>query len=295
MNKCKIRVLGTLMMMGTLCSSAAPVNMADTVKKVNNPERVRVIKNGSNTTVEILSGSNGRERMYKYEMTVDSLGKDDEAMQWNLDFPFREAISSQRRVGKTGWSASVFKNLYFGWTFAYSHKGDVKNCFETGIADVVAANYTPWACGPTFSLGIGFGMHRYLARDGMVYRKDGNRVSIVNRNPDWIPDYSRLDIWTFDVPFRIEQSFGKCFAFSVGAILNFNSYAVAATQYRNGEAIVKEKYKGLTQRLVTTDFCVALGVRAVVSVYGKWSPVPAFQSPYGPQMRSFSVGMTLSF
>ncbi len=83
--------------------------------------------------------------------------------------------------------------------------------------------------------------------------------------------------------------------FTAGGIGVFNTYAYAQTEITNGASKIKTTYKGLQQRLFTAEVMCSLGVCDILGIYASWSPMTLFKSPYGPQLKSWSIGATVNF
>lgn len=101
-----------------------------------------------------------------------------------------------------------------------------------------------------------------------------------------------MDVWSFNVPVLYKQRFARNLHFCIGGIMNLNSYASAQTEINEGKAKQKIKLKGLQQNLFTADAYFSFGFD-VVSVYVTWSPMNVFKSIYGPELRSWSIGVDL--
>ena len=74
-----------------------------------------------------------------------------------------------------------------------------------------------------------------------------------------------------------------------------NTYAQARTELDFGSHKTTTLYKGLQQRLFTAELTATLGICDIIGVYASWSPMTLFQSPYGPRLRSWSIGGTINF
>ncbi len=284
-----MRLIGLLLfvMAAQLTQAAMPVE-ADTVKVITDARRVVVTKEGGSTAVTVTMPSDNGDLDYVYVSNVDSSSFS--PGRWNLDFPFSGGSDDMRKVVPT-----VMRGMYWGWRFNYSDKGVVKNGFELGVSDVIGVEFRPWGPATRFRIGLGFGMLRYLAREGTVYSRQGDALAFTGAPEGCKVEHSRLDSWTFSVPFVFTQKVYKDLGFSLGATVNFNTYATASTKLTAGEQSSTVTHKGLNQRLLTVDFIATAGLVEGIGVYCRWSPVTAFQGAYGPAFRSVSVGLSLNF
>lgn len=211
--------------------------------------------------------------------------------QWKAECPFLcSPAGDNSRFYYTG-----LKDIYWGWNFNYDEKNGIKNCFEVGVGEVVGLTYAPFAEGPTFNVGLGFGMRRYLVQDGLAFNRFDNCLFIEKVDEGMSIDKSRLDSWTFHLPVMVTQKIYKHLAVSAGAWLNFNTYVKGETQYYWNDVRYKEQYKGFNQRFFTVDIVAAIGIKNGISFYGRWSPMTLFSSNRGPSFRSASMGVMLNF
>lgn len=274
----------------------------DTVKVIDNVKHV-IVARDSTTTFAIVEyiGKDGESYTYNYELTVLAGNP-----EYDFDFEgnIMQALSaSQRENSKkkkdlfgSGKKRSRIqsdevglRHIYWGWHYNYGAP-EVKDCFELGVRNAVG--YI-WKHGKSeFETGLGFGMQRMLARDGSAYIKDGNTLFIHPVSADARIDYSRLDIWKFNIPliytFRPASKVGFC----IGGDLNLNSYAKASTKYRLLDQSTKNTFKHLQQNLFTADIYAAIYC-GCFGIYGSWCPMPAFKAAYGPTAKSTSIGISL--
>ena len=214
-----------------------------------------------------------------------------EKTDWDIDYPF---VGTLGRGGKSIYTFTSLKDIYWGWNFNYDGKGHLKNCFEVGVASVAGVSVSPFKKGPSFSAGIGFGMRRYLVQPGYRFDRVANNVVIVPAGPVEI-DKSRLDSWTFHLPVMVTQKVYKDLQVSAGAWINFNTYVKGETQYYLGDVRYKEQYKGFNQRFCTVDVVLAAGLKNGIAFYSRFSPMSLFTDGRGPECKSASIGLMLNF
>lgn len=272
---------------------------ADTVKVIENARNVTVVKTGNTTIVKAEYESEDDETIqFQYELNVappDTVS-DELPDDWGMDLPFMktgcgdcEDRNGQHRMTRyiTG-----MRHIYWGWRFNYGDKGNFKNCFETGIRDVLGVSWK--YRGAELEIGVGFSIRRYLASDGFCYSKEGDKLILDNLADGLRCDKSRLDVASFLVPVLYNQRLGRDFGFTIGGVMNFNSYAKAVTEVYDGDLKYKTEYKGLQQRLFTVEALASVNVCGV-GIYASWSPMKMFDTKFGPAVKSWSIGVDLSF
>ncbi len=277
------------------CLAAEP---ADTVKVIDGARNIVVVREGGNTRLDadFPDADGGKMMHYQYQVDVAyscAAGEADEFPDdWGMQFPFvrsKEKNSDSRRVKR---SVSLMRNASWGWRFNYSGRGNVANGWETGFPDFVAVTWR--RRGAEFEIGAGFSVARYNARDGFGYTKAGDRLILVPAAEGYKVDSSLLDLFSFQVPVLYNQSVTRHFSISLGAVVNFNSYARAsATLVDFNDNYHKISCKGLQQNLFTVDAYAAFSLYGV-GLYARWSPMPVFNGRFGPELKGFSLGIRVS-
>lgn len=148
---------------------------------------------------------------------------------------------------------------------------------------------------PSFSIGLGIGFQRYYAQDGFMFSRIGSNLVVVPVEEGYRVKSTALHVFNFQVPLLFSLPLGRYVKFTAGGIGVFNTYAYARTEISNGRSKIKTTYKGLQQRLFTAELMCSLGVCDILGIYASWSPMTLFESPYGPQLKSWSIGATVNF
>lgn len=302
-------------LLSTLAAHAAATVETDTIKVIKSPSQVVVTTQGNSTIVSVTGVPDNDEYYYQYATDVivpDSAAVSGSGDDWNPEliflskgddsaeapdaeflFPFTKP--RRHRVAAC-FDYVFFRNIYWGWMFRFDADPGMKNSFECGIGEVAGVSYTPWLRGPEFSLGLGIRFSQYCAQDGYRYVKQGDNLMLVPMAEGERTDKSRVMTATFCVPLMITQRVYRNFYISAGANANFNTYTRAFSQYyTDDDTRLSSHYKGLHQRLLTIDYMAVLGFSRDIGVYFRYSPMSVMRHPYGPETKSFSIGLTLNF
>lgn len=272
---------------------------ADTVKVIDNASKIVVVSKEGTTILNAEFPDNDGSGMlhYQYEVNVvDEVANDidDEFPDnWGMSLPFVNFNVPGVKSNRVSRRVACMRRVSWGWRFNYSGKGNVKNGWEVAVPDFLSVAWRKR--GAEFEIGAGFSMNRYYAMDGFGYQKKGDRL-VVSPVPDGMTAKdSFLDVFTFQVPVIYNQKIGGGLSFSLGGIVNLNSYAAAHTTLRwDDDSYQKTIYKGLQQNLFTLDTYASLAVSGF-GVFARWSPAPLFKCKYGPQLKSFLIGVEISF
>lgn len=306
MKTIRLMVLAVVAALATLVSSRCRAQeTTDTIKVIDNPERVIVVKEGTTTTILAeTKGENGKE-VFNYEVNVDysKVGDVDfDGPSWDIDFPFVkigedgvEKCCGRRPRGRLTCSGIVAGHVYMGQRFNYGDKSGIKNSFELGIRNLIGVKWSRGGYVPDFSIGLGYSMQRYSAQPGLVFGKEGSRIVLEPLGEGFGRRHTYLYIHTIQIPLMLTQPIGRDVQFMAGAVACFNYYAHAETEVQRDDFRLKAKYKGFQQRLLTGELVCGLGLFESVGVYASWSPVPLFQSPFGPGLKAWSIGVTIGF
>ena len=295
----KSTLLPFLLLLLTSLSVAAQTvpEPPDTIKLIKKPEKVTVSRSGETTVILVESTADNGSDTFIYEVTVgEPSGADSDPM---IDFEMPFGIGRRKGQGSGGrkLQTSVFAlgNIYYGQRFNYSDKGAVKNSTEVGIRNAIGMRWSHGPCTPAFSIGLGLGVNRFSAQTGFMYCKDGSDLILVPVDEGVRIRSTEFNVYNFQIPLLFTIPIGKVVEFEVGAIGCFNTYAKASTELDFGDYKTTAVYKGLQQRLFTAELTAAIGVCDILGLYASWSPVTLFQSPYGPQLKSWSLGAMINF
>lgn len=294
MNPYKIALLLFAAVISLPVSAEEP---ADTIRIIENARSVVVVKeNGKTRLNAIYTDVDMDETMvYEYEVAVvnpDSVAAaDDFPDNWGMELPFMSRPTKQQghRVSRF---FTVVRRALWGWRFNYSGRSHVKNGWEVSIPDVVAMVWRHR--GAEFEIGAGFSCNRYLAQDGFQYTRQGDSLTLTEVPDGMKSIHSRLDVFSFQVPVLYNQRICRNFNFTLGAIANLNTYARANTRLETADNHYHDvTFKGLQQNLFTVDAYASFDI-AGIGMYARWSPMPVFRSPFGPESKGFTIGVNIS-
>lgn len=269
----------------------------DTIKMIKNPEKVTVTRTSETTLIQVDTPTDYGSNTFTYEVTVaaDSDNDLDPTIDFEIPFGIGKKKEEKRVHKKLQTSGFLMGNVYFGQRFNYSDKGNVKNSYEIGVRNLVGIRWSHGHYTPSFSIGFGFGAQRYAAQKGFMYAKDGSNLILIPAEECSRVRSTDLQVWNFQVPILFTLPIGRDVEFAAGAVGCFNTYARARTELDFGDYKTTILYKGLQQRLFTTELTASIGVCDILGVYASWSPMTLFQAPYGPQLKSWSIGATINF
>lgn len=274
-------------------SSEAP----DTVKVIENADKVLISRTGDTTLIEVETEKDYGKDLFSYSVTVDDSIDTESDDSFDFEIPFgigKESTSSSfRRRLQTSYF--VMGNVYIGQRFNYSDKGNVKNSYEVGVRNLIGIRWSYGNYTPSFSIGFGYGAQRYSAQKGFMYVKDGSNLFLAPAGEGVEVKSTDLQVFIFQIPLLFTIPIGRSVEFVAGAVGCFNTYARASSELKVDSSKYKTTYKGLQQRLFTAELTASLGVCDILGVYASWSPMTLFQSPYGPQLKSWSLGATINF
>lgn len=268
----------------------------DTIKLIKNPEKVTVSRTGETTLIQVETSTDYGSDTFSYEVTVAEPSEADSSSMMDFEIPFgigkkKDEGKSHRKLQTSGF---LMGNVYYGHRFNYSDKGNVKNSFELGVRNLIGIRWSKGAYTPSFSIGFGYGGQLYAAQEGFMYAKDGSNLILIPADDGSRIRSTDLFVWNFQVPLLFTLPIGRNVEFVAGAVGCFNTYAEAKTELEIDKSKYKTLYKGLQQRLFTVELTASLGICDILGVYASWSPMSLFQAPYGPKLKSWSIGATIN-
>lgn len=291
-------LLTMILLMVPVCNAMSQKpETPDTVKIIKNAEKILVSRNADTTLIEVENENEYGKEHFSYTVTVEDALADNDDSAIEFEIPFGIGKDKIKQPGRPRLKTSIFGlgHIYIGQRFNYSDKGNVKNSIEAGFRDLIGVRWSRGEYTPSFSIGIGMGFQKYLAQDGFAYTRIGSNLALLPVEDGYSVKSSHMHVINFQIPLILTIPMGCDVEFSLGGIGCFNTYAYAHTEISNGMSKIKTTYKGLQQRLFTAELMCSLGVCNILGVYASWSPMTLFQSPYGPQLKSWSIGATINF
>lgn len=271
------------------CAFAAFGQTNESVEVIEDVNTIVVKRQNTSKTTVVVTTADGQEgRIYKVE------GNDNESLCDNpcgwggFDVPFRPSTN------KGVWSGTAMKWIYGGWLMNHDDGHMLEHCSEWGVMNVMGANLHPFRKGPELNIGVGFGVRIYNTKpNSYFYKNSFGGLELQGNSP---VDKSRLNSWTFHLPVILSQKIYKRLGVSVGALLNFNTYAtVTNTNMVDNHEKITIDYKDFHQRFFTVDLIGMVGLKDIAAFYCRWSPTPSFDKQWGPDFRTLSMGFVLNY
>jgi hypothetical protein len=194
-------------------------------------------------------------------------GKDEDD-HWTMHF----AVGVDIPVSTNGLDFAPFRSWEINWT-------------------VVQYDWTPKNSKITFSAGLGFDWRNYtLSGHDMMFNKLNDVVVVGHRDGQMSEVSSRIHTVGLSLPLLVKQRFGKNFAITLGAQLNWNYYARLNNYYEMGDHEVDDLTKKIGERPITVDILGIVHVAKGFGVYCKYSPMSVLKKDKGPDFKSLAVG-----
>ena len=161
--------------------------------------------------------------------------------------------------------------------------------WEFGVT-LLQYDYTPKKSKTTLSAGLGFGWRTYTLKGHNLFFKANDVVGVGSPDAN-LDDFSSNVLTTsLTMPLLVKQRFGKNFAISVGAQLNWNIYARIHNSYEQGDNDIDIYTKKIGQRPFTVDILGIVHVSNGLGIYCKYSPMSVLKKDRGVEFKSFAVG-----
>lgn len=275
-----------------IAANASIVTGNDTLV-VEKPNSVKIITTDSLQTV-VIDGSSDNPH-YKYQNTIQIVDSNYVSVSsinretWDFSFGFLN-----RNHKKKSETNEVRMDLLIGFCSAPGMPAvaDIRPFSSWEIWWIVSdAVFRPWANNHAFSIGVGLDWRNYRMTDEYRFVKSDNHLSIVDYPADAHPKFSRIKVFSINFPMRYRFN-TKHFNFSLGPVININTYSSIKTRYTIDDVKYKDVSKDVRANPVTVDFMGTLGVKGL-NVYFKYSPCNVISSSYGPKFKSLSFGILL--
>ena len=291
------KILMATLALLTLQAQAANDN--DTIK-VSHPDKVTIITGDSLQKV-IISGREG-DPDFSYRSTIQLvdtnyvsntvIGRE----RWDI----RNGISVNRSnkdedkdKKKPGVEVIMHVGLGFnnptnvddGISFKTFRSGEIIwNIFEVRhMLNKKGTDYLSW--------GFGLGWRNYRMTGNRLFEKDANGHIVTGSYPDGASkEYSRINTFALNLPLLYGHNFKHHWGFSVGPVINWNTYGSIFTHYRQGGGTHEYKTKHIHQRPFTVDLMAVIR-NPFIPFYVKYSPMDVMKSGMGPKFKSLSFGL----
>lgn len=163
--------------------------------------------------------------------------------------------------------------------------------WEVGVT-IVQYDYTPQKSKTTFSAGLGPIFRNYtLKGHDKMFAKANDQIVQVPAESEMKDLSSSIYTMGFALPLLVKQRFGKHFAISLGAQLNWYCYARVNNQYDVGDNEMDINTKDIGHRPITVDILGIIHISKGFGFYCKYSPMSVLKENRGPEFRSISAGI----
>ena len=139
-------------------------------------------------------------------------------------------------------------------------------------------------------MGFGLDWRNYRITDDLRFVKDNRAVALDSYPAGSTPRFSRIKVFSINVPLRYHYE-GRWAEFSLGPVINFNTYGSLKTRYRLNGHKVEDVDTDVRVNPVTVDFMGTFSVKGIPDFYFKYSPCHLLRDGYGPKFKTLSFGL----
>ena len=294
--------IGGLYALAPLQISVAQTASTTDTLVVNHPKRVTVISGEHTHTIRVEGKNN--DPNYYYQKIIEQNASSQSVTReyqssWDFKIPFTG--STPRKKSK---SEKEFKfqdqsgSIAFGCVNALNAPApmDVKMgaSYEIMSDHLINFAWYPNKIRRTtyFSIGIGIDWRNYRMTGNTRFFKKGANLTFAPYPEGADVLFSRLKIFSWTMPIMYHQSLRKDLTFSIGPVININTYGSLKTHYKLDGRKEKILDKNIHQNPITVDIMAHLKIK-VVGFYVKYAPCYILDTGYGPKFNSLSTGITL--
>ncbi len=266
----------------------------DTVKVINEASSVVITR--CDSTTRIMVNGNDKDPRYQFTYEVDVATTESRASKsddrWMPSVPIVDANKNKDKPHKK-LGYVYLRDITIGALIPLDAPQGVDPSVEYGFNCLAGLAYRPWRRGPVFCIGIGMMGRRLSIHNGKMLGKSGDALVLEDRPTAYTSVKSSINTVGITVPFMLSQRLVRDFGFSLGAVVNLNTYTTGETKYKVGETEYKENYKNLQQRIFTVDLMASVGLigDGAIGLYVKYSSMKMFRPGYGPDFNLVSAGL----
>ena len=289
-------LLALFLALPCLCAASEAIK-DDSVKVIKNPNQVVITKNDGMFRLNV--DGNETDKDYRYEYLVKDhdgtlYAQESEGSCVKFRHPFSKCDTNYK---KPHWLLFL-SDIYFGWgghSVAAPDRDIVKKSMsEIGILNFVALGYIFNEGRSRFSLGVGFNWHRYGLNKPYFWERSSEGVLGYSKfaNP-FEKHHSTLIVRSLQFPLMYNQELGKNWNVSVGAVMNWNSFADYHNSYQVDNSNYSETTRGLYQRKISFDGIAMLSWGGL-GVYFRYAPQSVMKTGFGPEIKNrWTLGVVL--
>ncbi len=267
----------------------------DTVIVIRNAQKVTIEQNDSILGIEI-EGKEDNPRFY-YSQRREVRGNaavitQEKSGVWDFNVPF----SKKKKTQRSHYYAFEMGAPSIGWVSALNAPEgmdvDMGASYELMWDKMLNWVYYPTKGNFSFSMGLGLNWKNFRMTGRTRFIKEVDNLVLSDYPEGADIQFSRIKVFSLMVPLMYNQRIYRNISFSVGPVLNFNTYASLKTRYKLDGEKTKEMDKNLHQSPVTIDLMARFSFR-VVGLYVKYSPCNVLHTDFGPKFNALSAGITL--
>lgn len=292
--KTKMTILLALATCATAFASNGSTPEADNdTLIVNNPSKVTIITGDSLQTIRIEGRNDDPD--FHYENTlqlvdsnyVSTLSLDSD--NWDFSLP----IGKKR--GNEWVENEMTTHIGVGGCLALGAPKDMDvSMVSSGEIFWTACqyDYTKKGSHSTWSVGFGIGWRNYRMTSNMRFTKTPDNSVIITpyEGENVSPKFSRVKVFSLQMPVLYSYKFNRNFALSVGPVLNLNTHSSLKTRYKIDGQKYKDKANDARVNPVTVDF-MGIIKNPIIDIYVKYSPCNVLKTDYAPKFQSLSLGI----
>lgn len=282
-----------LSMLLTYSSSAlASISINDTLT-VEEPRQVKIITNDSLQHIEVLGSKDNPN--YRYVNTIQLVDSNYVSTSSINEKSWDFSIAGFNKPKDSSRTLEFATRLAFGFNSApgIPHAADIQPFKSWEIWWIIADwVYKPWRSNHKFSVGVGVDWRNYRITGNQRFVKDNNAVSLTSYPTNSSPKFSRIKIFSVNFPLTYEYD-GKYFGFTLGPVINLNTYSSLKTRYNLDGHKIEDEKSGVRVKPVTIDFMCSVNFNGGPDFYVKYSPCDLMRNGYGPKFKTLSFGILL--
>ncbi|MDE7407195.1 MAG: hypothetical protein K2M76_02140, partial [Muribaculaceae bacterium] len=243
----KIFVAATMAAMISMSAFCAEPETVDTLTVVECARSVVITNEGNQTRVEILGTKKDPAFRYELDMDVQSRQNGKVNDDWNLKLPFFADNQDETKHGKKTrrkkWKYTCMQHFYIGFNTPQNAPYGFARSAECGLLSFAGIAWKPVRHGPEFSMGIGFSEREMNLHHGKIWGKEKDRLTVTAAPEGAKKAKGDLFSLSFVMPLLVSQKIAGDFGLTAGALVNFNTYAKATSEYCLDGVTTRSKYK----------------------------------------------------
>ena len=287
-------ILAAWLLAGTTCATAQTTDsLTKEVTTVQQPEKVIVTSTPNSLEVYIEGSKDDPNYHFTRSLTTNV---DELSIEKEFDFNFRLSLPTKKDNARD-WYEGGSEATAGAFGFGFANVAGAPDAMDINMGKSLEFRLQclEWRIRPRhsnweFSTGLWVNWRNYRMTGRERFDLNSNGDVVITGYPVGADrNFSRLKIFSLEVPFTARYNFCKDLSLSFGPYVSFNVKSSIKTRYKMDGEKVKEFKRSIPYEGMNVGLQMGLHYQQL-GLYCKYSPTNVLQTDMGPKFKGLSAG-----